>query len=673
VSEPIEPPANPPSPARAGRFDSISHPAARVSARVPVSGPSGLSDYAVSPMGMPAALLRREVRVAVLARCSTEEQQDPRQSIIRQNANSRAALPESWVVVAHFYDVESGRLELDQRGLGTDYERFNIPVARDGGVADLLAEAAHPNRRFDAVICESVSRVARRAFEGLSIERELERAEVPLFASNEPITISGSRAQRILQRRINQSIAEYEVLNTLEQSWGGLCTHVRDGWNLGKPPYGYKAKIYRHPNPVKAERGHTKTRLEPDGVRGETVTQIALWRYHQQLGYDTIADRLNADLTKYLPPEPPNKQRARGAWGKTSVMEILRNPKYTGYQVFNRRASRSRQGKVNDPVKWVWSPEPVHEPLIPKWMFDELAAQRTARRGSRDGGEPRNHPSTRRTYLFRGMVFCRCGRRMFGNHRHARTYYTCWPRNNNRGRPDTYTGHPKTVYLREDPLLDAVGRFFADRVFGPRRQQLLAAQLATVDTRAAQARQTERERLQRQLADITRRQESVLRQAQDGDPDDPFTKALRGSYNQLDAEKTAVLAVIADLDTADQAEPHRPTRDDATLLDALPYLALNLAHAPEPLLRRLFEITQLTIQEHDGDEVTITITLPADDLPHIAHAAERITHAMASTHEKTRGQQATGSCVDAVRAPGRIRTCATASGGRCAWAAPTTS
>jgi hypothetical protein len=101
---------------------------------------------------------------------------------------------------------------------------------------------------------------------------------VPLFASNEPITLDGSWAQRLLQRRINQSVAEWEVANTLEQSWGGLCTHVRDGWNIGKPCYGYKAKTYRHPNPVKAERGHTKTRLEPDAARAETVTQIALWR-----------------------------------------------------------------------------------------------------------------------------------------------------------------------------------------------------------------------------------------------------------------------------------------------------------------------------------------------------------------------------------------------------------
>jgi site-specific DNA recombinase len=133
--------------------------AVSLSATVPVSGPSGLSDYAVSPLGVPLALMRDEVRVAFLGRTSTDDQQDPRQSVMRQLENSRVAIPESWVIVAHFYDVESGRLELNARGQRTDYDRYDIPVPRDGGVTDLLAEAAHPGRRFDVVICESVSRV----------------------------------------------------------------------------------------------------------------------------------------------------------------------------------------------------------------------------------------------------------------------------------------------------------------------------------------------------------------------------------------------------------------------------------------------------------------------------------------------------------------------------------
>ena len=158
-------------------------------------------------------------------------------------------------------------MELQQRGRGTDYERFDIPIARDGGITDLLTEAQRPDRRFDVVICESMSRTARKMFESLSVERELERAEIPVFASNEPISLTGGRAQQILQRRINQSVAEYEVLNMLELSWGGTCTHVREGYNIGKPCYAYKAKKIRHPNPAKADKGLTKTRLEPGGAR----------------------------------------------------------------------------------------------------------------------------------------------------------------------------------------------------------------------------------------------------------------------------------------------------------------------------------------------------------------------------------------------------------------------
>jgi site-specific DNA recombinase len=38
------------------------------------------------------------------------------------------------------------------------------------------------------------------------------------------------------------------------------------------------------------------------------------------------------------------------------------------------------------------------------------------------------------------------------------------------------------------------------------------------------------------------------------------TDAARGTYNELEAEKTAALAAIAQLDATDQTEPGRPRR-----------------------------------------------------------------------------------------------------------------
>lgn len=73
-----------------------------------------MSDYEVSPLGMSTALLGSVVRVAVLARTSTEDQQDPRQSIMRQVGNCRTALPGGW-------------MELDQRGRGNRLRAVRHP------------------------------------------------------------------------------------------------------------------------------------------------------------------------------------------------------------------------------------------------------------------------------------------------------------------------------------------------------------------------------------------------------------------------------------------------------------------------------------------------------------------------------------------------------------------
>lgn len=89
----------------------------------------------------------------------------------------------------------------------------------------------------------------------------------------------------------------------------------------GTPLYGYRFRVLLHPNPHKARQGSKQK------------------------------------------TESPDPRRRTGRWGRSSVWEILRNPKYTGYQVWNRRA-RKRGGKANPPEEWIWSEEPAHEPLV---------------------------------------------------------------------------------------------------------------------------------------------------------------------------------------------------------------------------------------------------------------------------------------------------------------------
>ena len=597
------------------------------------AGPSGLSDLAVSPLGIPVALLSHEVRVAVLCRTSTDEQQDPRQSLLRQINTIRGVLPEAWVIVAYFTDVESGRMELADRGQGTNvHQRYGVPVPRDGGITDLLEEAADPGRRFDVVICESISRVARRAFEGLSVERELERHEVVLFAANEPITVSGSRAQRILQRRINQAVAEYEVLQTLELSWSGLCTHVRDGWNIGKPPYGYRAATVRHPNPAKAARGHTKMRLEPDPATAATVTQIAAWRYYEGLGYDAIAERLNADPDRYPPPTPVGgAHRARRAWGKSSVYEILKNPKYTGYQVFNRRASRSGHGKVNDPAKWVWSTQPTHEPLIAKWMYDEsapaprpVAASRDATGANNPPPDPANLSAARHGPLLVRAADERHPTRQ--PHPPARLHLLpVLARGRTTAAAPTTTTAARPTCAKTPSSTPSPGSTPSgcSAPTGPPPSPPTWPPSTTAPP--PNASNNERRCNNASPTSPAAKPRCCAKHKTSPTPTTRGPRACAAATTTSTPRRPPRSPRWPTSTPPTPPNPTRPDPGDVTLLDQLPYLRLNLAQAPEPLLRALFEATRLTIDLHEhSDDATITVTLPADDLPTIADAAHNL-------------------------------------------------
>ncbi|MEU2490056.1 recombinase family protein [Streptomyces sp. NPDC007883] len=593
-------------------------PAPRSSWAPPVPGrpwaTDDIPDAATPPVTVP---------VAWLGRTSTEDAQDPTLSLPRQLRNARAALPAGWVIVAHFYDVESGRKELHERGHSLAYQNFKIPIPRDGSLTDLLQEAQRPNRRFAAVICESIERVARRTYFGTKIEYELEQAGVALCAADEPI-ITGPRAKLAtptLTRRIKQAVSEWYVLQMLELSWDGFIEHISQGWNVGKPPYGYLAEKVPHPVPARRAEGRTKHRLIPDPPRASAVTHIFQLRGLDNLGYDAIADRLNLDLAAYPPPEPTRPDMALGCWSGSAVREILRNPKYTGYQVWNRRAMK-KGGRYNDPKDWVWSPRPVHEPLVTKELFDAVSTVGRKRQGSRTTHGPNAHPATKRSYVLRSYVYCDiCDRRMFGKTRHQISYYACQPGPNEHRDQPWFPDHPKSLWIREQILITAISRFFATRIFGLDRLSHLTAVLEAArsadgaDDRIAK----ERAALGRTISAIGQRHARLIRTLADGLGGDETNdlhpdqgKQLRDvahrEHAALDAQREQLAEQPAHLRAPKQAVR---AADNAPLLDAFPHLDVNLALVPEEIQRRLYSAFGLEVRySRPHEELTLRVTIP---------------------------------------------------------------
>jgi len=244
----------------------------------------------------------------------------------------------------------------------------------------------------------------------------------------------------------------------------------------GRPPYGYRlADAGPHPNPAKAADGRRLHVLEVDPVTGPVVARI-FDLFLNGMGIFLIAQTLTDDGI----PSPSAYDRARNrhrtgtAWSKSAVQAILKNPRDTGRQVWNRQRKTETLIDVEDVAlgyetrmtwngrdDWVWSDRPSHPALIDEPTF--LAARnRLARRGptSERLGPRETHP-----YQLRGLLrHRRCGRRMQGDWNHGHAHYRCrYPEEYARA---NHVDHPLAVYLREDAIVPALDGWLAS-AFAP--------------------------------------------------------------------------------------------------------------------------------------------------------------------------------------------------------------
>jgi site-specific DNA recombinase len=577
-----------------------------------------------TPPGHPVSTGPAEpVPVAFTGRTSTLYLQDPAASLRRQLRECEAKLPAGWFIAAHYWDIESGGMDIDQRGHSDSWQHIDAGMPRDGGLADLLAEAASPAPRFAAVICEDIERSGRDTYNALKLERELSSHGVPLFATDEPISVEGMNATTVLVRRVKQGVAEWFRLQIKEKAWRGLREHSLAGWNIGHPPYGYLADRVTHPVPIKAAQGRTKTRLAIDPATAPVVEQIFAWRTLDKLGVITVTNRLNDDPEAYPPP-------SQAGWNSSAVYAILRNPKYTGHMVFGRRRTTNGKSRPVPMDQWLWSPEPAHPAIITRATWDAAQAAGAEHATSRDDYGPDDSPAGRRTYVLRSRLRCRaCNRRMAGATRFssryyknepdvAHTYYRCPHNARNPRHQAASPDHPANLIVREDQLLAAIRQFYDERIFGPERAALLAAALP--DSAAADTARKDKEaaRLGKRLRQIDAAENAHAREIEalaTMPAAAPAITALRtrivARFTELEEERATINTQLTELTTPAADDP-----GDPALLDALPRLAGPLTDAPIRLQQQLYDAFglqllysktkhQLTIR------ATITRTTPA--------------------------------------------------------------
>ncbi|MFI5614860.1 recombinase family protein [Amycolatopsis sp. NPDC051903] len=219
----------------------------------------------------------------------------------------------------------------------------------------------------------------------------------------------------------------------------------------GRPPYGYQlVDAGPHPNRADARWGRRLQRLAPDPRTAPHVT----WMFRQRLAGHSVAS-IARNLNERGIPCPSsaapdrNPHRSRGAWRLRTVAVILANPRYSGRQTWNRRTTGSTDPRSTPAL----SIKLAHPALVTEHDFVTAQQIRAAR--------PANDGRARR-FALAGLIRCgTCHRRLDSHWNHGRPTYRCRHGHSSTRRPNQ--ARPKTIYIREDHLIDQISIQLGDQ------------------------------------------------------------------------------------------------------------------------------------------------------------------------------------------------------------------
>ncbi|MFD7013538.1 recombinase family protein [Streptomyces sp. NPDC059928] len=407
-------------------------------------------------------------RFAFAGRCSTEDLQDPEASKNWQLLRAKGLIePAGGRIVAEYFDSGHSRA---------------LPWKRRPQAAALLQDLRNPERGFDAVVIGE----PQRTFYGNQFGNTFPlfvHFHVPLWVPEVggPIDPDHEAHDLVMSVFGGMSKGERNRIKIRVRTAMASQAQLEGRFLGGRPPYGYTLEdAGPHPNPAKAADGKRLHRLVPDHPVAAAVVQRIFAEYLHGLGYLAIATGLTHDAI----PCPSAHDRARNphrtglAWSKSAVAAILANPRYTGHEIWNKQRKdevlldidditlghRTKQS-WNKPDQWIWSAQPVHEPLVSLKDFKAAQAQRTSRHERRD--HPRPPRTTTHPYLLRGRMRCSiCRRKMQGSFNNGHPHYRCRYTAEYARTPDL--DHPPTIYVREDAVIPPLDAWIA-HVFAPAR------------------------------------------------------------------------------------------------------------------------------------------------------------------------------------------------------------
>src|SRR6266702_600353 len=500
-------------------------------------------------------------------------------------------------IVAEFFDLGQSR---------------SLPWKRRPQAALLLEALKDPGRGFDAVVIGE----PHRAFYGNQfslIFPLFEHYGVQLWVPEVGGAVDPASEAHDLVMSVfgGMSKGERNRIKIRVRSAMQAQTKVEGRYLGGRPPYGYRlVDAGPQPNPAKAAAGKRLHVLELDPVIAPVVARI-FRDYLNGIGIWALAERLTAEGIPCPSAHDPGRNRHRSgiASSKGAIRAILRNPRYTGYQVWNKQRNAETRLDVedvalgyetklrwNDTSTWVWSDRIAHPPIIDKDTCEQ-AGRRLASRGPASTG--RTVVRTRHSYALTGVLFhAQCGRRMQGSWNNRQAHYRC-------RFPSEYAianklDHPVTVYLRETNILEPLDGWLRRSTCPAFEHSLTALERAQpdIDARAEAVRRTLDE-CDRKLA----RHRAALEAGAD--------PALVAAWSrEVQAQRVTAQAQLATIRTQ-PGTGRRMTRDEIrSLVDALGGLLRVLRDADPGDKLEVYRQLGLRLTYHHDSHTVLAETRP---------------------------------------------------------------
>lgn len=256
---------------------------------------------------------------AALARVSSREQEREGFSLeVQEEALKKYAVQASGEIVKFFKIAETA-------SKGEERKTFR----------ELIAYAKKNAFALDGLLFYKVDRASRNLFDYVELERLESEYNLPFISVSQPT--ENTPAGRMMRRTLANMASFYTEQQSVDVR-EGLARRVKEGWFVGKAPYGYR-------NIRKDGRGV----VEVDQGAAANIKRIFQLYAYENMTLDGLVEKINAEGRVFRDSQPK--------FPRSSIHNILKDRAYIGELEY----------------KGNWYPG-KHEPLIDRATWDRVQA-----------------------------------------------------------------------------------------------------------------------------------------------------------------------------------------------------------------------------------------------------------------------------------------------------------